>query len=206
MAPPAPAATPRARNPRGEGARLRTELLDAAADLMAKHGSIDKVSVRAVAAAAGVSPTAVYRHFDNHMDLLWAAVHYSFDEFTSTLIEAREAAGDDVYDKFRAMGDAYVRFALEQTGKYRVMFSNRVHLPLQEAPVGKHSFDQLIGFIGEVLEHRGDDRDPVFVSVQVWTWIHGIVDLVGSHPEMPKWPPMEALMDDLMVRLDLTPR
>lgn len=201
----APTATTRTRNRRGEGARLRTELLDAAAELMAQHGSIDKVSVRAVAAAAGVSPTAVYRHFDNHTELLWAAVHHSFDEFTDALFEATRNAGD-IYQQFRAIGDAYVSFALEQTGKYRVMFSNRVELPPQEEPVGTHSFDRLVDVITVLLDDRDDDRDPAFVSVQVWTWIHGIVDLIGSHPEMPKWPPIDQLMDELMERLELTPR
>ncbi|MFV2039432.1 MAG: helix-turn-helix domain-containing protein, partial [Acidimicrobiales bacterium] len=63
----------RPRSPRGQGKQLRVELLDAAAELMAKHGSLDKVSVRAVAHAVGVSPTAVYRHFDNHTEMLWAS-------------------------------------------------------------------------------------------------------------------------------------
>lgn len=194
----------RERNPRGEGSRLRGELLDAAADLMARHGSIDKVSVRAVAAAAGVSPTAVYRHFDNHMDLLWAAVQHSFDEFSAALASATDAAAGDIYDQFRAMGDAYVRFALDHQGKYRVMFSNRVELPPRAEPVGAHSFDQLVDFLSEVLAERGDERDPAFVAVQVWTWIHGIVDLMGTHPEMPEWPAHEHLLDELMRRLELT--
>ena len=45
---------PRTRNPRGEGDRLRGELLDAATDLMAETGDIAKVSLRAIAARAGV--------------------------------------------------------------------------------------------------------------------------------------------------------
>ena len=36
---------------------------------------------------------------------------------------------DDVYERLAKSGRAYIRFALEETGKYRVMFSNRVPLP-----------------------------------------------------------------------------
>ncbi|MGB3737621.1 MAG: helix-turn-helix domain-containing protein, partial [Ilumatobacter sp.] len=52
----------RQRNPRGEGDQLRTDLLEAGADLIAEHGSVDGISLRAVARRTGVSPTAVYRH------------------------------------------------------------------------------------------------------------------------------------------------
>jgi hypothetical protein len=40
------------------------------------------------------------------------------------------------------------------------------------------------------------------VAVQVHTWIHGIVTLLGCHPEGP-WPAVEELLDDLVVRLEL---
>lgn len=193
----------RERNPRGEGSRLRTELLDAAAELMAQHGSVDKVSVRAVAAAAGVSPTAVYRHFDNHAELLWAAVNHCFAEFATVMVAAREST-EDVYEQLERSGEAYVRFATEQTGKYRVMFSNRVELPAREEPVGTYAFDHLIDLIASILQARGDDRDPTFVAVQVWTWIHGIVDLIGNHKDFDVWPEVEPLLTEMRQRLELT--
>lgn len=171
---------------------------------MAQHGSIDKVSVRAVAAATGVSPTAVYRHFDNHMDLLWEAVQYSFDEF-GAVMHAADAASTDIYQRLRACGEAYMRFAFEQRGKYRVMFSNRVELPPRAEPPGTDTFQHLIGLVTAILTDRGDDRDPHFVSVQVWTWLHGIVDLMGNHSELP-WPDPALLLDELAERLDLVAR
>ena len=60
------------RSARGEGDKLRAELLDA--PTMATHGDIDSISLRAVARRAGVPATAVSRHFDNHLDLLREAV------------------------------------------------------------------------------------------------------------------------------------
>lgn len=192
----------RTRNPRGQGARLRTELLDAAAELMSRHGSIDKVSVRAVAAEVGVSPTAVYRHFDNHSDLLWSSVKHCFSEFSAAMLEA-QASTDDIYDKLRRSGDAYVRFATEQTGKYRVMFANRVELPPAEEPVGIAAFENLVDQIRAILVDRGDAREPRFVAAQVWTWIHGIVDLLGSHPDDDMWPSTDELLDEMVVRLQL---
>ena len=53
----------RARNARGEGDRLREQLLVAAVTLIEDEGDAGRVSVRAIAKAAGVSPTALYLHF-----------------------------------------------------------------------------------------------------------------------------------------------
>jgi len=51
-------------------AQLHSDLLDAAAELLAEQSSLDKVSLGAVAGRAGVSPTAVYRHFDDHLAVM----------------------------------------------------------------------------------------------------------------------------------------
>lgn len=188
----------RARNPKGEGERLRLDLLDAAADLLAETG--DVVSLRAIASHAGVSPTAVYRHFDDHLELLRHAVVHCWREFEQALAGAAESGADPV-EAFRAAGWAYLRFAQEQPGKYRVLFSNKVDLGVEEG-VGVAAFDHLVDMVDAILQSNGDDRDPHFVAVQVHTWIHGMVDLTSRHPT-GDWPPLVALLDELGLRLGL---
>ena len=167
---------------------------------MAETG--EAVSLRAIAARAGVSPTAVYRHFDDHLDLLRAAVLYCWSEFDSALTTAM-AADPDPHARFRNTGEAYVRFAMEQPGKYQVLFANRIDLGMGSA-VGMTSFDSLVAMVAEVLDAIGDDREPFFVAVQVHTWIHGMVDLYSRNPGM-KWPSIQALLDDFPARLGLEP-
>jgi len=156
-----------------------------------------------VATAAGVSPMAVYNHFDDKADLMVAAVEHCWDEFQLALAEAYLAA-DTPFDRLRHAGGAYVRFALEHPGKYRVLFSDPADLPERPEPVGLSAFDQLVEVVADILIARDDDRDPVFVAVQVHTWIHGMVSLLACHPEGP-WPAVEELLDDLVVRLELGP-
>ena len=50
-------------------------------NLMATHGDIESISLRAVASEAGVSATAVYRHFDDHLDLLRESSEYCWANF-----------------------------------------------------------------------------------------------------------------------------
>ncbi len=207
----------RQRYARGEGDKLRRDLIDAATELMAEYGTIDGISLRAVARRAGVSPTAVYRHFDDHLDLLRESVGECWKHFYEIMIEAAESS-DDPFVAFRAAGDGYVRFAMEHQGQYRILFSNRIHLDLSDVELpnsmaapgdtsdaGMSAFQVLVGLVSAILERNDDDRDPFFVAVQVHTWIHGMVDLVGCHPDVP-WPEMSSLLDGLSAALRLDPR
>jgi AcrR family transcriptional regulator len=194
---------PRQRAARGEGERLRTDLLAAAADLIAEHGEMEAVSLRAVARRAGVSPTAVYRHFDDHVDLLRDTVDHCWTTFYEQLREAHDRT-DDPFLAFQAMGDAYVAYAMEHTGQYRVLFSDKVDLGDGDSPGGLAAFQLLVDVVTRILDALGDRRGPFFVAVQVHTWIHGIVDLCGSHPDMP-WPETTQLLDGLSDALRLRP-
>ena len=195
-------AVTRERNPRGQGERLRVDLIDAAVELIAETGSVDGVSLRAAARRAGVSPMAVYNHFADKDALLVAAVEHCWDEFqaaiAATLDEPEPSA------RLRAAGDAYVRFALEHPGRYAVMFSGTRNLPERAVPIGMSAFDTLVAMVADILAARHDGRDPEFVAAQAHTCIHGMVSLLGCAPDGP-WPSTDALLDDLLVRLGLGP-
>jgi AcrR family transcriptional regulator len=193
----------RQRSARGQGDSLRTDLLDAAADLIGSHGEMESVSLRAVARRAGVSPTAVYRHFDDHVELLHEAVDHCWSTFYEQLRTAHDSS-DDPYIAFRNMGDAYIAYALAHPGQYRVLFSAKVDLGDGDAPGGLAAFQLLVDAVSKMLAMGSDGRDPFFVAVQVHTWIHGIVELCGSHPSMP-WPETADLLDGLSVALRLRP-
>jgi len=194
----------RTRNPRGQGEQLRVELLEAAADLLAEQGSIDRVSLRAVAARAGVSPTAVYRHFDDHGSLLEAAVLYCWDAFDQA-IEWSDDPDVEPFVEFRRVGQAYADFAREQPGKYRVLFTTHNTMGDEVQGASLLVFTKLVDRVAAMLAANGDDRDPFFVATQVHTWIHGIVDICSSDDDSP-FPAPELLIDELTVCLGLVPR
>lgn len=185
----------RRRSARGAGDTLRHDLLVAAADLIAAHESIESISLRAVARRAGVSPTAVYRHFDDHLDLLGQAVEYCWNNFRDVMSAGRDSS-DDPYLAFHNTGLNYVDFAMEHRGQYRVLFSNRIDLGLDPTASAGEAFGILVGLVAAVLDANADDRDPVRVAMLTHTWIHGIVDLVGGNPAMP-WPEPAEMLDAL---------
>ncbi len=74
---------------RGEGKALtRQALLRAALKLLSRN-SFDSISLREVTKAAGISPTAFYRHFDDMEELGLVLVEESFGSLRDMLRDAR---------------------------------------------------------------------------------------------------------------------
>ncbi len=208
--------TPRQRSARGEGQQLRDDLLDAALRLLALEGDPDDVSIRAVAKATGVSPTAAYRHFADRDALLEAACSRSFDLFSAELLAA-VAGVDEPFERLRLAGLAYLDYANADPGLYRVLFSNPFHMDkdfTDEDSAGRTAFVVLIEMVQDCLDAgalvtrggtthaAGDAPDATYLAFQVWTWLHGIIDLRITHPGLP-WPDPARMIVDLQSCLGL---
>src|SRR5918994_7372408 len=138
----------RPRSPRGRGAVLGDELVQAAATLLDRTGDPDAVTIRRVAAEVGVAPTAIYLHFADRDELMVTVVEERFAEFHRTIEEADP--GGDPLDALVACGEAYVRFALAHPGHYRALFggvglsSERADLVARCQAAGAPAFRALI--------------------------------------------------------------
>jgi AcrR family transcriptional regulator len=202
-------ASRRRRHPRGQGARLRSELLEAASRLLAEVGDANRLSIRAVATAAGVTAPSIYRHFPDKCSLLQAVVEERFREF-ERILEQAEAGATDPFDALRRRCRAYLRFAKEHPGHYRVLFSATALGPKGVGTYGKGahpgagSFFALVDAVQRCLDAGSrSDRESFFLAVQLWTSLHGMVDLRISKPELP-WPATDALLAATLSDLGLT--
>src|SRR5579859_429691 len=84
----------RRRNRRGQGERLRDEVIAAAGALLAESGDAGRLSLRGVAKQVGIAPTSVYLHFPDVEHLVAAVVAQACAE----LGDALAAAGRDEAD------------------------------------------------------------------------------------------------------------
>src|SRR5262249_28175430 len=129
MTPAVQAAPPaRRRNRRGEGDRLREEIITAASQMIGEAGDDTALTLRGVARRVGIAAPSIYRHFTDVDELKMAVVRRAFAEFA----RARDAAsgdGDDPAARLLARCRAYIGFALANPGPYRYLFS-------QHAPTG----------------------------------------------------------------------
>lgn len=171
---------------------LRNALVAAAAELAAKGGP-ESVTIRAAAREVGVTPTAAYRHFAGHEELLRAAKEHALDELTSIMrgaVAARAASlGDPVLDalaRFGALGRAYVAFARAQPGLFRTVFApgGSVLPPRGEEASAflalLQSLDELVAVGYLPAEHR-----PM-AELTAWSMMHGLAALLdGPLRELP---------------------
>lgn len=106
---------------------LPPALLDAALAL-ARTGGPGAVVLRAVSREAGVSHSAAYRHFADHDDLLAAVAARCMDELAALMtvrtdqVSAR-GAQPRAWARLRAIGRAYIEFAVTEPGWFRTAFA-----------------------------------------------------------------------------------
>ena len=143
----------RQKSARGEGDRLRQDLLESAANLMATHGDVESISLRAVARDAGVSPTAVYRHFPDHLTLLREASEYCWTNLRDALRDARGGRRPTRSCRSTPTATRTSSSPIDHPGQYRVLFSNKLDLGGESSAVGRSAFPA-------APRRRDDDPDP----------------------------------------------
>jgi AcrR family transcriptional regulator len=194
----------RPRAPRGQGERLRDEILAAAGRLLAERGDESAVSVRMIADAVGVTPPSIYLHFADKDTLIEEVCEERFREFGEAL-EAAAATVTDPLEALRARGRAYVRFALDHPEQYRVIFMTRreramsmEELSAPDARAGARAFAHLVEAVRRAASAGAvTTSDPVSTAILLWSGFHGIVSLMISEPGFP-WPDVDALVGALL--------
>src|SRR5688572_3595144 len=105
----------RFRNPRGEGEKLRGEIIDAAVKVLSALGPEDPFSLRSVAKMAKIAAPSVYIHFADRNVLLLAVLEKLFAEQVSIRAAAETdaaRAGGGAWERLLARSVASVRFGL----------------------------------------------------------------------------------------------
>lgn len=172
----------RQRNSRGEGAKLRAEIITGAAALLESTGDAGAVTLRAVARSVGIAAPSIYRHFSGQSEIMLAVVQEAFADLESELRSAVEAASDSAREQLLAACHAYLAFAAEHPGAYRAMFGG-VWVPNLDEIITE---DELLalgsgttGIISSALRRCVDtgvsvSEDPDVDVVALWLGLHGV--------------------------------
>src|ERR1700744_3155195 len=114
-------ADPERRKPYHHGA-LHSALVEASIEL-AREGGPDRVILREAARAAGVSHSAAYRHFADREALLAEVSRHARSELAAEM-RRRVARAKGPRQRLRAVGIAYIDFALTEPGLFRTAFTS----------------------------------------------------------------------------------
>jgi AcrR family transcriptional regulator len=166
-------------SPRQIDPRLGTQLVEAAAKLLAEEGP-KALSTRRLAAAVGTSTMAVYTHFGGKEDLVRAMVREGFGYLNRSLTEVRQTA-DPIAD-VAVLGSAYRRNAAEHRTLYSAMFggSNLGGFALtdDDRQHGRYTLETLVTAVARAMElGRLRAGDAQLVAHQLWIQLHGLVTL-----------------------------
>ena len=160
---------------------LRAALLAEAA-AMIDEGGTSSVTMRAIGRRLGVSRSAAYRHFADKSALLVAVAAAGFDRLRERLEAVGAGAPDADIERLSQVGEAYVRFALENPGHYRLMYGkeaiSREDLP-ELGEVANALFDELVHIV-QTYQRSGKitRQDPRLQAYVAWGAVHGLASLL----------------------------
>lgn len=159
---------------------LQGRILAAARDLYLEKG-LRGLSMRLLASRLDVSATAIYRHYRNKEDLIHKVIEEAVKAFHTYMFAT--LSGRTAEERFKLGGEAYLRFALEQSKYYEVIFMAPHHLGTEPMPgdlvrQSMANFQFLIDRVQELMEAGVLRRDDAkMVAVSIWAHSHGLVSL-----------------------------
>ncbi|MEU7558475.1 TetR/AcrR family transcriptional regulator [Streptomyces eurythermus] len=195
--------TARVRNPRGQGERLREEILRAAGGLLEQVGSEDALSLRAVAREVGIATPSIYRHFADKTELVWAVLAEHYERLAALMAEADASApAEDPLERLRHQLRAYCRFAVANPARYRLMCETW-QTPVDEERLHGHPAGLLLRGLHEALTHceeagwrvRGTRAEAPYL---LWCALHGRVALWQVMPRRKDTARLNRFVDELL--------
>lgn len=147
----------------------------------------DQVSLRSIASALDVSPSAAYNHFADKDDLLRAVGSCglaALDERMTRVLAAHSAdTAEAARARFAGLGRAYLSFAIEETHLFQLVFNPLCnHLSEHE---GSGPYQKLNAALDDL--DRFDQLKPGIrpgLDLMVWAATHGMANLIveGAMP------------------------
>ena len=165
------------RRSRTPSADVERELVSAAEAVLVRDGP-GGVTVRAVAAQAGIAPMGVYNRLGGKEGLVDALLIIGFDRLRASVEVGQEP---DMLDRLRSCAMRYREFALANRHFYAIMFEDAIPRGDFSQEVGEHAtaaFGELVRTVeAAATAGRIEAADPFEVAQQVWSALHGAVAL-----------------------------
>jgi len=163
---------------------LRQALVDAALALIEARGPTG-FTLSEAAKQAGVTPAAVYRHFEGREDLIAEAALQGYEIFGDLMEFAYESGQPSALQAFEATGRAYLAFARKYPGHYIAMFESGVQVNRNAAlaSVANRANAVLEQAAADLSQHIPKDKRPPasMFSAHIWAMSHGVVELFARN-------------------------
>lgn len=154
---------------------LREALIEQAITSVNAVGA-DHVSLRAVAAAVGVSPSAAYHHFADKDALIEAVSQRGFVELDSFILAqvSTDAEQSNPIELLRHSANAYISYAVDHPHLFQVMFSG-----IQAPRRPEYIESSILSMLAHLQSEYGfAETDSQLLESVLLASVHGIAALV----------------------------
>lgn len=159
---------------------LKEALIEAALVLIREKGPTG-FTLSEAAKRAGVTPAAVYRHFEGRQDLIAEAALQGYRIFADLMEHAYRDGQPSALAAFEATGRAYLAFARVHPGHYIAMFESGISV--NRTTELSHA-SQRYGPRGPTVvpQHaRGSPPPASMFTAHIWAMSHGVVELFARN-------------------------
>ena len=136
------------------------------------------VTIRAVAAEAGIAPMGVYNRLGGKDGLVDVLLIKGFDRLREAIESGREP---DMAARLRSCGMRYRDFALANPNFYAIMFEDAIPREHDSDEVHEHAYGAFSALVRNVELAAAAGviaaPEPVEAAQQIWSAVHGAVSL-----------------------------
>ncbi|MEY1555601.1 TetR/AcrR family transcriptional regulator [Yoonia sp. R2331] len=185
---------------------LRQALVDGCLKLIEVKGPTG-FTLSEAAREAGVTPAAVYRHFEGREDLIAEAALQGYGIFGELMEFAYDKGQPSALSAFESTGRAYLAFARKYPGHYVAMFESGISINHNSAlnAAATKALGVLEKAAVELSQHIPAEKrpPPAMFSAHIWALSHGVVELFarGSPGTKSPYPPEDLLESGIGVYL-----
>ena len=192
---PAAASAQRTRNPRGQGAHLREEIIAGATAVLERTGSEEAVSLRAIAREIGIASPSITRHFVDLPEIIDAVVAEELSGLYQAILRAAEGREDPV-ERLMSICGSYVSYGRAHPARYRVLIGRRYLEDWEDrnlvmantAPVMAAAINVFTETIQACVDTgRSESTDAAFDTLVTWFALHGLVVVPAAITSLA-WP------------------
>ena len=134
---------------------------------------------------AGVTPAAVYRHFEGREDLIAEVALQGYEIFADLMQFAYDSGQPSALGAFEATGRAYLAFARKYPGHYIAMFESgiSVNRTPELAATSARARSVLELAASDLSQHIPIEKRPPasMFSAHIWALSHGVVELFARN-------------------------
>jgi AcrR family transcriptional regulator len=179
-------ARPRQRNARGEGSRLRSEIVEATIRLV--DARVERLTLRAIAREAGITGPSIYDHFPDIESIRNEVIRSCYEDLIALIHQAQEGVADPV-GRLEATCVTYTGYGADFPHRYALLFraERDQDEKLAVGQTGAAALQTLVDGIASCKEAgRSTSKDPYDDALAVWTAIHGLTTLRSSRPHFAR--------------------